>query len=448
MTSIYRILPCLFLGLACTAHGGDDLATALQSSRVSGYIKAMYIADDKKGGRPNQSTPGFGGRLAAATGDYYGFTLKGAWYTTQDLGLRSDNPRKIDAYLFDLDKTPYSLLGEAQIQFAARGTTLVLGRQAIVSPLINSYEYRIIPNLFEAATLTLQNVATLPLTFTLAYVDKMSGLDGLVSYAKFRSMSQQTYTSLQVTADGTVDARQGETLDPSRMVGHRGVWVAGAVYAKEQNGSAQRGQLWNYHGSDTLNTLYLDGSYRQNLGPDWSALLDTQAYRVTAVGQFDRYLRQHGLNADYALAGVKATLAHRLSGLSIALAYNQFSGNRQTVTAYGNWGGYPEFVSMPYLFAENDSVSAIARSRLTKLSVLLDLGSYSPHLKNHSLLFGHARINTDATILAGSDIRVNNLLYRARLTPQLSTRIALEARHSGNARYTNDFATLALRYDF
>ncbi len=422
-----------------TAVGSDNLAEALQTSRLFGYGKLMLIADDKKGGRLNQNTPGFGGKLGAETGNYHGFSLKGAVYTTQDLGLRSDNPRETDAYMFDLDKTPYSLLGEAQIGFTAGRTTLTLGRQEFFSPIINSYEYRIIPNLFEAYTLKNRDLPHT--TLTLAHVGKMSGLDGLVTYSEFRSMSQQTYTSLITNAAGAVDTGNGETLDPSRVVGHRGVWVAGLVYEP-----GNRLQLWNFHGTDTLNTLYLDGRWKKGLSENLSMTLEAQAYRVAAVGRFKQYLGQRGLNASYGLDGIKGTLAYQPAGLSISLAHNRFSGNERTVTAFGNWGGYPEFVSMPYLFAENNGASAIARSRLSKLTAVLDLGIYG--LPDHGLIFGHARVDTDQAILANTDIVVNSLIYRARLAQGWSARAAFEARNSGNRRYDNEFATLALRYDF
>jgi hypothetical protein len=69
-------------------------------------------------------------------------------------------------------------------------------------------------------------------------------------------------------------------------------------------------------------------------------------------------------------------------------------------------------------------------------------------LKDQSLLLGHANIDIDDSILPNSDIKTHTLLYRAKISPQLSARIALEARSSPNARYDNEFVALALRYDF
>lgn len=424
-------------------YAGNDLGAALAGSEMFGYGKLMYVVDDKKGGRLDQSTAGGGGKLGVKTGAYYGFQFLGAGYVTSDFGLRHSDPRRTDAYMFDLDKQPYSLLGEAQLIFQAGQTTLTAGRQEFFSPIINTYEYRIIPNLFEGYTLVNRD---LPQTnLTLAYLTRMSGLDGLVSYSEFHSMSQQAYTSLLVTPDGRIDARQGDTLDPSRVVGERGVWVAGLAYDKQH-----RFQLWNFHGKDLVNTGYFDTAFRHALNADFSSVLEFQAYRTTATGRFKQYLAQHGLNASYGLAGVKGTLSHRPSGLSISLAANKFTGDAHTVTAAGNWGGYPEFVGMPYLYAEKNGtstgISAIANSQLAKLTLLLDLAAYG--WSGHSVLFGHAQIDTDAAIIRDSDIRVNSLLYRGKLTPKMSLRIAAEARSSGNARYDNEFLVLSVRYDW
>jgi hypothetical protein len=421
------------------AHASESLVSVLEGSKLFGFAKGMYVADDKKGGRPNQSTPGFGGKLGAETGEYAGFKLKGAWFVTTDLGLRQEDPRKTDAYMFDLDKKPYSLLGEMQLSARHGNTALVIGRQEFFSPIINTYDYRIIPNLFEAYTLTNRDIPET--TVTLAYVSKMSGLDGLVTFSEFRSMSQQAYTSLKVGSDGSLDAKNGDTLDISKQVGNHGVWATGIVHGKDN-----QFRLWNYYGVDSLNTLYLDGRLKARLSQDFTSTIEGQTYQVAAVGGFKDYLSQMGLNASYGLYGIKGTVAHQPSGISVALALNHFTGNRNTVTAYGNWGGYPEFVVMPYMHAENKGSSAIVGSNLSRITILFDLGVFG--LTGQSLLLGQATINIDEKILANSDVKITTLLYRAQLTPKLSARVAIDSRNSQNSRYDNEFVALGLRYDF
>ncbi|MDP1527635.1 MAG: hypothetical protein Q8M20_17675 [Rhodocyclaceae bacterium] len=249
-----------------------------------------------------------------------------------------------------------------------------------------------------------------------------------------------TYLSLKVDGNLRLDSANGDTLDLSRVIGDRGVWVAGIA-----DDVAKRYQLWNFHGVDSVNTTYLDGRWQEALNPTLTTTLEAQAYRVSEVGRFKDYLAQQGLNARYALIGVKGTLAHQPSGISVALAFNRFGGDRNTVTSFGNWGGYPEYVSMPYLFAES-AASAIAQSRLARFTALFDLGKIG--LTGQSLLFGHARIDLNESIFPVGDITVNSLLYRAKLTPQWSTRVALESRNAGHSRYDNEFLTLALKYDF
>ena len=433
------VLFLLGMSLARIAHAGNDLANAIADSKTYGFAKLMYVADDKKGGRPNQATPGFGGKLGIETGAWYDFSFKAAWYTTSDLGMRRDDPRQTDAYMFDLNKKPYSMLGELQVNYVAGNTRLVTGRQEFFSPIINTYDYRIIPNLFEAATLINQDIPDT--TITLAYVRKMSGLDGLVTYSEFRSMSQQTYTSLMVASDGTPDAINGDTLDPSSVVGEHGVWVMGIAHGNRSNW-----QLWNFYGVDTLNTCYLDGRLEKALNRNIAARLEGQVYRVVEVGRFKDYLVQRGLNASYSLIGLRGTLLHQPGGISVSFAANRFTGNQRTVTSFGNWGGYPDFVSMPYMYAEQGGISAIADSRLTRISLLFDLAVYG--LKDQSLLLGYANIDIDDSILPDSDIKSRTLLYRVKVTPQISARIALESRNSHNARYDNEFIAMSLRYDF
>lgn len=438
-----RLVPgsALLLGTcAWPALAADDLAAALGESRLYGFAKTMYVADDKKGGRLDQETPGFGGKLGVQSGAWQGFSLRGAWYLTSDLGLRQNDARQTDAFMFDVDKKPYGMLGEAQLRYTAGRTSVVLGRQEFNSPLINSYDYRIVPNLFEAYTVQNRDLPGTTLTF--AYVSRMAGLDGLVSFSRFRSMAQQLYPSLKLAADGSIDTAHGSLLDASAVAGQGGVWAVGGEFT----GAAGRYRLWNFYGVGTVNMLYGDTRWQLPLNKEFDAIFETQAYRVGAVGQLRDYLGQRGLNANYELLGLRATLSHRPSGISLAGAVNRFGGNAQTMTVFSSWGGYPEFVPMPYMYAENNGISGIVNSRLARLTALFDLGAVG--LAGHSLLLGRARIDLDEAILADSDTKVSSLLYRAQLTPQWSARLSVDVRQSRNSRYDNKFAVLAVRYDY
>ena len=210
-----------FLIPTALAVYGDDLPDVLKKSNLSGYAKTMFVYDDRVLPKLDQSTFGIGGKLSLVSGDLNGFKAKAAYYVTDDLGLAHSNPRRTDAYMFDVDKTPYSVLGEGSLEYTNGSSSFLFGRQEIDTPIVSTYDYRIIPNLFEAYTYT--NTAYPHTALTLSYITKMSGLDGLVSFKHFRSMSQQTYTSLAMTDSQTVDSNDGDTLDISKVSGDQGV---------------------------------------------------------------------------------------------------------------------------------------------------------------------------------------------------------------------------------
>ena len=341
--------------------------------------------------------------------------------------------------MFDVDKNPYSILGEAAVEYENGDSTLILGRQEIDTPIVSTYDYRIIPNLFEGYTYTNR---TFPHTaLTLSYITKMSGLDGLVSFKHFESMSQQTYTSLSMSDPYTVDSDGGETVDISKISGHKGVVMSGLVYD-----NTLKMQIWNYYCPEVIDEFYADIAYPYPLDERFSLMLEAQAYGVRSLGKFDRFLGSFGLNGAYELYGAKLSLKDHLRGWNASVAYNTFSGDDKTVTAFGNWGGYPEYVSIPYMFPQGDGVSALAKSRMGKINLSFDLSRIG--WDNQMFIAGYAFIDLDEQIMPQSDIGVINLIYKAKLTESTQIKGQYEIRESDNYRYANDMVTLSVTYRF
>lgn len=399
----------------------------------------MYVHDDRLAPKLDQSTFGIGGKLAFQTPQWNGWRVKGAYYMTDDLDLSSSNPKKTDAYMFDVDKKPYSILGEAAVEYTNGETSLLLGRQEIDTPIVSTYDYRIIPNLFEAYTFT--NTSLPHTTLTLSYITKMSGLDGLVSFKYFKSMSQQTYTSLSMIGLHTVDSDDGETVDISKISGNQGVVMSGFVYD-----NVVRIQGWNYYCHDVIDEFYADIAYPYPLDERYTLTFEAQAYGVRTLGKFDRFINTFGLNGEYELYGSKVSLKDAHLGLSVSAAYNFFTGNDKTITAFGNWGGYPEYVVIPYMFAQDDSVSALSKSQMGKINMVFDLSKAG--LANQTFIIGYSIIDLDGEIMPQSDIGLINLVYKAKLFDSLGVKVQYEIRESDNYRYANDMLTLSATYRF
>lgn len=424
---------------AISAYGFDTLKEALKGSDVFGYAKIMYIFDDRRAPKLDQSTWGAGGKIALKTGEWRGLSGQIAYYTVSDLGLKDSNPKKIDAYMFDIDKKPYSIIGEGYLKYERDKTTLKLGRQEIETPLVSTYEYRVIPNLFEAYTITNSDIGAAKIT--LSYITKMSGLDGVVSFKNFESMSEQTYTSLNMNGELTkVDNDEG-VVNISKISGHTGVIMSGIDI-----GSNPSVEIWNYYCKDVSNSFYLGAKYDNSLNKRFDIGAQGQFYSIKTIGKFENFLKNLSLNGAYELYGLKATLKDKQNSISYSLAYNIFTGNEKTVTAFGNWGGYPEFVSIPYMFAQEDSVSAIAKLKAAKVSLKYDLKKIGA--LEQSVIAGYSRIDIHEQIMPNSDIGLINLVYKAAFNKKINAKIQYEDRSSDNYRYNNDILTCSLSYLF
>jgi outer membrane porin, OprD family len=424
--------------LALPSFGLESLSETLKNSTISGYAKSMYIFDDRKGIKLDQSTFGIGGKVAFESGSWNGLKTKIAYYRTDDAGTNSKNLKEVDAYMFDVDKKPYSLIGEAYIGYENGKNKVKLGRQEIDTPAITTYDYRIIPNLFEAYSYTNNSLGDT--TMTVAYVTKMSGLDGTVSFKDFKSMSEQTYTSLMLNETGRIDTSY-DIINVSKISSHQGVMMVGVVVDKNP-----KFQVWNYYCKDVLNELYGDIAYTYNPKKELLLTIEAQGYMVTSIGRFESFLSSLGLNGSYQLYGAKASLENKEYGSTLSLAYNRFTGNDKTVTVYGNWGGYPEYIGMPFLFAQSNRPSPLPKTQMGKISLKYDLAKSG--LAGQDITAGYTRIDTHDQIIADSDIEVINILYKAKLSKKLSARALYELRNSANYRYDNDTLTLSIQYEF
>ena len=207
-----------------------------------------------------------------------------------------------------------------------------------------------------------------------------------------------------------------------------------------------RFQGWNYYCPEVLNHVYADAAYPFPLSPDLVATLEIQGYGVRPLGAFKSFLASLGLEGEYELYGARISLEEKRLGMTASAAFNAFTGGTKSVTAFGNWGGYPEYVSIPYMFAQDEGVSALASSRMGKLGLRFDLAKAG--LAGHSLVIGYSLIDLDEAVIQNSDIGVLNVVYKAKLSGKTTLRAQYESRESHNYRYDNDILTLSATYPF
>ena len=113
-----------------------------------------------------------GGSLHAQSQALYGVSVGATLFTTQSLFEKNDAQ---GVPFFASDLQAYSILQEAYLKVDFQNTTLVAGRQMLDTPFLDSDDIGMIPNAFEAYTLSNQDLQDT--TFVYAYVRNMAGVD-------------------------------------------------------------------------------------------------------------------------------------------------------------------------------------------------------------------------------------------------------------------------------
>ena len=112
---------------------------------------------------------------------------------------------------------------------------------------------------------------------------------------------------------------------------------------------------------------------------------------------------------------------------------------------FGNWGGYPEYVGIPFLFAEHNNPSPLANAGMFKVSLKYDMSRLG---LGDSASVGYTIIDTDKKIIQDTDIKMLSATYKIKFGKNISAKALYELRNSKNYRYDNDTLTLSLNYGF
>lgn len=279
---------------------------------MQGYITL------KEDGSGRTSSYALGGHVHLDTDRWYGLKIGLSAYTVLDLGI-NQNPIHQNPDFFDAKGKSFATLSKAFLDGKWGNTQIKLGRQTLDTPLADSDDIRMMPNYFQAYTLTNTDVNNL--TLTVGYIDKMAGWENGVDASRFVDISKVLGTE--------------NTM--------RGVTYLGAAYEGIEDLSLS---LWYYHYDNIADIFYIEAGYiRQVNNIDFT------------LGFQYAYSKETGK----ALLGIKnsSTFGASLSmeivntGMTFMTAYNKDNG--QTGAVDLSLGGGPFFTSM-----EDQTIDAIA----------------------------------------------------------------------------------------
>ncbi|SFV55175.1 hypothetical protein MNB_SV-10-294 [hydrothermal vent metagenome] len=283
---------------------------------TTGQLRTGYITYREDGSKRN-SGYALGGHYHLDTKRWNGLKVGLSAYTVLNLGV-NQNPLNVNPDFFDADGNSFIQLTEAYLDGKWGNTEIKIGRQLLDTPHADSDDIRMIPNYFEAYTLSNSDVEGL--TLSAGLITKMAGWENGVDAQKF--------------------VNTGKTLESGNT---NGIFYASALYEgiKELFLS-----LWYYNYIDIADVLYAEAGYQIHFSKDTILTMGLQydgSHQCGAALLGEQNADTYGISMEFAEEAV---------GLHILAAYNQDNG--RTGANALSLGGGPFFTSM-----ENQTLDAV-----------------------------------------------------------------------------------------
>lgn len=371
---------CILSSLSLQAS--EDLSSAFSEGKFSGQIREYSIYRDvlftDSSNDFTRKANAIGGHLKFETASYHNLKLGTAIYSTNGFHLDSQktNATVVDPTLLGKYNASYSFIGEGYLEYKYNDTIFKAGRQKLNTPFVDADDAKMVPNLFEAYTLT--NKSIKDTTLGLSHITKIA---------------QGTFG--RVYGGGILAATSGYTaVSPSRDIGNvghfknigeysvdkqtNGITVVSAIYENQNN---IKFQLWDYYAHDIVNTIYAqaDFSWDCSLSSDVKPYLKTQLIKQNDIG--DKLLSTLGGDGSINRLYYGTQLGAKIQNLTTSISYSQTSKNLSTDDVYNHgiislWGGMPAFTQSlvtRHMF--------LAGTKALKLEALYDFKSHGLNLK-------------------------------------------------------------------
>ena len=275
---------------------------------AKGQLRLGYITFDNND--PTSSAYGLGGHFHLDTKRWNGLEVGLSAYTVLNLGI-NQNPSNVNPDFFDAQGKSFIMLSEAYLDGKWGNTEIKLGRQILDTPHADSDDIRMIPNYFEAYTLT--NTDIDDLTLQAGFIRTMGGWENGVDASRF--------------------VRIYETLGSDEATD--GVYYGSAVYEGIEDLTLS---LWYYNFKDIADVVYAEAGYSYIVSDNLQIILGLQYDSAKQSGA--ALLGTQDANTF----GLSAELALEQTGVHILCAYNKDNG--ATGASPFSLGGGPFFTSM------------------------------------------------------------------------------------------------------
>lgn len=322
-------------------------ATDLKDFIVSGDVRAGWVSYDY--GNPNgdpainkghKDSEGFYvvPKVSLQTPEHKGFNAKVTVAGATDFGI-NDEEKQSRNFVFDsVENKSFAILQEIYLEYDTDRHNALIGRNEIITPMIDFDDYYMLGNSFEIARYT--NTSLQHYRLHIGYFNKMAGVwDSGANGTEFHTMSDASFVP-QINKD---------------EASGKGVYYA----AVEYNGKKHHGQLWEYYAQDLYNMLF--AQYNLKTGnKKYNYDFGLQFINWAQVGK----LKASATEIDYSLYSIKYD-GNMDNGFSFATGISKYTDGQGQGETLGAWGGYPYFANgMIFHFFEAGSLQNAASYKI------------------------------------------------------------------------------------
>ncbi len=322
----------------------NTLLNAFKASSVHGHFRYFFMNTDNQKALTDYYANAVGGRIKFETAKFYGFQLAVGGYYTFNLGssdfTKPDSTTKqfnrYESSLFDIEqpsnKNDLAKLQELYIKYHFKKSNIILGRQLINTPFINTQDGRMMPT------------GVSGLWFNINDFKKLSMEGGWINGIAPRGTLNwfKTAASFGVYPSGVnID---GSKSNYAKNIQSAGIGMLGVKYSINPKLNIQ---LWNMFVSNIFNTEMFQF--------DWEHRLKDSSVFFTAVQGIHQVAVNDGGNADqsktYFTKGQQTfafggKMGWRNKKIEASINYNRITSNGRYLVPR-EWGKDPFFTFMP-----------------------------------------------------------------------------------------------------
>jgi len=322
----------------------NSLLDAFKTGKVNGHFRYFFMGTDNQHKLTDYYANAVGGRIKFETAKFYGFQIAvGGYYTfnlgSSDFSKPDSTTKQLNRYessLFDIEqpsnKNDLAKLQELYIKYQFKKSNIILGRQIINTPFVNTQDGRMIPTGVSGVWLNINNFKKIGI--------EGGWLNGISPRGTMKIYNPGTSIGLYPSGVNI----DGSKSNYSNNIQSAGIGMLGVKYTIH---SKLNMQIWNLYAENIFNT--------EMIQLDWNHPLKDSTSFFGAVQGIHQVAINDGGNADpsktYFTKGQQSfafggKFGWKNKNFETSINYNRITSDGRYLMPR-EWGKDPFFTFMP-----------------------------------------------------------------------------------------------------